>query len=359
MSQLINLSTGLPNASNVNFVFDLNSSSFLYLADNIKALHSDIESLEVKSLLELVHEEDRDVVLHGVKYILEGKSTGIIKFRLVLEKGITWFGVMPFLELNSTEPTIFGNLMDITSEIDNFSSISRYANKKNSVLHMLAHDLRGPLGIANSLVNVLEKDMDQPKNLDKTKAISTIIQEAINLIGDLINREFLETINAALVKKRIDIVKKMAEYVEECKRSAQLADRNFSLISSSSIIQIEVDEAKFMQIINNLISNALKFTYPNGNISIVIEEFQDRVELTFTDDGIGIPAQLLPNIFNQFTESKRVGLNGEPTTGLGLSIVKEVIAWHDATIVCESEEGKGTSFKITFLKDLQQEMTNY
>jgi two-component system sensor histidine kinase VicK len=359
MSQLINLSTGLPNASNVNFVFDLNSSTFVYLADNIKSLQSNIESLEVESLLALVHEEDRDVILHGVKHILEGKSTGIIKFRLVLEKDIVWFGVMPFLELNSTEPTIFGNLMDITSEIDNFNSISRYANKKNSVLHMLAHDLRGPLGLANSLVSVLEKDMDQPKSLDKTKAISTIIQEAIDLIGDLINREFLETVGAALVKKRIDIVKKMAEYVEECKRSAQLADRNFSLISSSSIIQIEVDEAKFMQIINNLISNALKFTYPNGNISINIDDFHDRVELTFTDDGIGIPADLLPNIFNQFTESKRVGLNGEPTTGLGLSIVKEVIAWHDATIVCESEEGKGTSFKITLMKDVQQEMTNY
>ncbi|RZK24393.1 MAG: HAMP domain-containing histidine kinase [Flavobacterium sp.] len=359
MSQLINSTNGLPNASNVNFVFDLKSLTFLYLDQSILALLKKKDSSSIGELKDLVHEDDLDIVEYALERLLDGISVGIVKFRIASESEEIWFGVLPFLELNEPEPAIYGNIMDITSELENFSSISKYANKKNSVLHMLSHDLRGPLGMANSLIAVLEKDMDQPKNLEKTKAISSIIRESINLIEDLVNREFLDTIGAALVKKRIDIVKKLSEYVEECKRSAQLADRNFSLISSSKIIQVEVDEAKFMQIVNNLISNALKFTYPNGNISIGIDDHHDRVEVSFSDDGIGIPEDLLPGIFDRFTKSKRVGLNGQPTTGLGLSIVKEVIDWHNAKIVCESKEDVGTTFRITLQKDPKQDIGNY
>lgn len=359
MSQLINLMNGLPNASNVNFVFDQKSLSFVYLDKNILSLANLNASPNLEQLQELIHEDDLDIVLYALEQVLEGRSIGIVKFRIALEGNEIWLGVLPFLEFDNPEPVIYGNIMDITSEIENFSSISKYANKKNSILHMLSHDLRGPLGMANSLIAVLEKDMDQPKNLDKTRAISQIIRESINLIEDLVNREFLDTIEAALVKKRIDIVKKLSEYVEECKKSAHLADRNFSLVSSSDMIQIEVDEAKFMQIVNNLISNALKFTYPNGNITIGINDHPNHVEVTFTDDGIGIPEHLLPGIFDRFTKSKRVGLNGEPTTGLGLSIVKEVINWHNSEIVCESKEGEGTTFRIMLIKDPTHEIGHY
>lgn len=358
MSQVFNSNSQKPIASNINFVFDLASGHFVYLNDWIKSLIPELVDANTEQLLNIVHEDDRDIAIQAHQKVLNGDEVGSVKFRIVAHGQELWIGIVPFLELNNDQPVVFGNIMDLTAEVENFSSISRYANKKNSVLHMLAHDLRGPLGIANSMVSVLEKDISQPKGLEKTKAISTIIQEAIDLIGDLINREFLETIGAALVKKRIDIVKKLAEYIEECKRSAHIADRNFVLTSSSPMVQIELDEAKFMQIVNNLISNALKFTHANATLSICIEDHNDRVEMVFSDDGIGIPADLLPNIFDPFTVSKRTGVHGEPTTGLGLSIVKEVITWHNGTIVCDSQEGKGTTFTINFPKDLEQAVRN-
>jgi two-component system sensor histidine kinase VicK len=356
MSHLINISTGLPFATNVDFVFDLNSATFLYLDETIRSLITPSGALDVISLPGMVHKDDVDIVGLAYKRLLEGGTINGLRFRIAAGSKVIWFNVIPFLELNVDKPVIFGKVVDVTAEIEHLNSMTKYANKKNSVLHMLAHDLRGPLGMANSLVSILEKDMDQPKNLEITKAISTIIQEAIYLIGDLINREFLETIGAALVKKRLDLVKKLTEYIEECKKSAPIADRNFSLTFSDKVIQIEVDEAKFMQVVNNLVSNSLKFTHPNGNISIRIDDHSEHVEVTFSDNGIGIPAQLLPNIFDRFTKSKRIGLNGEPTTGLGLSIVKEVIGWHDATIDCQSEEGVGTTFKINLPKHPELEI---
>ena len=358
MSQFFDNNSHTPLASNINFVFEIKSQRFVYLDDWLKSLVGDIADCSPEQLLAIVHPDDRDIAQHACKEVLKGEAFGSVKFRILSKDQDVWLGVMPFLELNDDQPVVFGNIMDITAEVENFSSISRYANKKNSVLHMLAHDLRGPLGIANSMVTVLEKNIDQPKSIEKTKAISTIIQEAIDLIGDLINREFLETVGAALVKKRIDIVKKLAEYIEECKRSAHIADRNFILTSSSPIVQIELDEAKFMQVVNNLISNALKFTHANATLSISIEDHHDGVELIFSDDGIGIPAELLPHVFDPFTVSKRTGIHGEPTTGLGLSIVKEVITWHKGTITCDSKEGQGTTFTITFPRDLDQAVRN-
>ena len=351
MLQMMNSQSRLPNASNIDFVFDLNSQKLLYLNDWINSLIPGYKQ-DLESLWSIIHEDDRDSVNLACKQFLSGEMSGNVKFRIISTSGEIWLSVTPFVQLNTTQPTIFGNIINISDEVENFSSISRYANKKNSVLHMLAHDLRGPLSIANSLISVLEKDLNQPTSLNKTRAISSIIQQSIELISDLINREFLETVEAALVKKRIDIVKKIGEYIDECKRSAQIADRNFVLTSSSQMIQIAVDEAKFMQIINNLLSNALKFTNANGTLSIHIEDHSDRVEVVFSDDGIGIPAHLMPHIFDQFTASKRVGIHGEPTTGLGLSIVKEVMAWHNGSIECTSTEGQGTAFTITFPKDL-------
>jgi two-component system sensor histidine kinase VicK len=356
MSKLINLTTGLPTASNVNFVFDLKSSTFLYLDDTIRSLLTESDAFEAASLASMIHKEDTNIVQLAYKRVLAGETIDTIRFRVVPGPKAVWLSVIPFLEINSNERAIFGKIVDITAEIEHLNSVTKYANKKNSVLHMLAHDLRGPLGMANSLVAVLEKDIDQPKNLEKTKAISAIIQEAIDLISDLVNREFLETMGTALVKNRIDLVKKLTEYVEECKRSALISDRNFTLTASEKVIQVEVDEAKFMQVINNLLSNALKFTHPNSRISIDIEDQKEHVNVTFSDDGIGIPAQLLPAIFDRFTESKRIGLNGEPTTGLGLYIVKEVIGWHDAAISCDSEEGVGTTFTITLPKKPELEV---
>ncbi|MEJ7560291.1 MAG: sensor histidine kinase [Pedobacter sp.] len=351
MSQLINLTSGLPFASNVNFVFNLNAKTFVYLDDKVTSLIAPANAMDIADLQEMIHEEDLEVVRMAYEKLLNGETIDTIKFRVLVGSKAVWLGVAPFLELDAEDPAIFGKIIDITGEIELINSVTKYANKKNSVLHMLAHDLRGPLGMANALVAVLGKDMDQPKNLEKTKTISAIIQEAIDLIADLINREFLETTGAALVKRRIDLVKKLTEYVEECKKSTSISERSFSLTASDRVIPIEVDEAKFMQVINNLLSNALKFTPPKSTIAISIDDRKDDVQVTFSDNGIGIPAQSLPTIFDRFTESKRIGLNGEPTTGLGLSIVKEVIDWHDATITCASEEGVGTTFTINLPKN--------
>jgi two-component system sensor histidine kinase VicK len=94
------------------------------------------------------------------------------------------------------------------------------------------------------------------------------------------------------------------------------------------------------------VSNANKFTRRNGHIRVTVQEKAGNTILSVRDDGIGIPKDLQPQLFERFTRARRPGLKGEETVGLGLSIVKRIVELHGGKIWVESEENKGSTFFI-------------
>ncbi|GAA4425861.1 hypothetical protein GCM10023188_07280 [Pontibacter saemangeumensis] len=116
-------------------------------------------------------------------------------------------------------------------------------------------------------------------------------------------------------------------------------------------IFLNVDAMKILQVMNNLVSNAIKFTQDNGYITVSVEEEEAHVLLTVADNGIGIPANVQPYLFDRFTVARRAGLRGEKTTGLGMSIIKTIVELHNEEITFESEEGVGTSSYIKIPKE--------
>ncbi|WP_162238734.1 sensor histidine kinase KdpD [Pedobacter sp. Leaf194] len=335
---------------NINFSFDINTGALLHIDETLSHLLEETGNSDTGKLINLVHQEDVDIAKQAYARLKEGKSIGIVKFRILKNAKEEWISVIPFLYRSETDLILFASICIITDEVENYQTAMKFANKKNSILQMLSHDLRGPLEIAKSMAFALGQDALEPKSLKKTKAISDILSQTIALIENLVGEEFLETVDTPLVKRRVNLVEKIAQYIEQCKQFQDLNERSFTLHVQQEEIWANIDEAKFMQIVNNLITNALKFTHANGKISIHIDETEQEIILTFNDDGIGIPEAMLPNIFDRYTVAKRPGLNGEPTTGLGLFIVREIVGWHQGTIYCESKENLGTTFTITLSK---------
>jgi len=350
MYKISNQDHNLVNIGNVNFVLNLTTYQVEHIDEALLHLLGVGSHLEVRELKSLIHEEDWEIVENTHQQMLQGKLVGLVKLRLIVEKKVIWIGTTPVWYSDQQQSLLLASISVITDEVANLETALKFANKKNSILQMLSHDLRGPLSIAKSIIAILNKDDLKPESLDKTKVISDIIENTIGLIEDLIDKEFLETVDAPLVKKRIDVIQKLREYIEQCKKFESVNERIFSLNTSSQEIMVELDESKFMQIINNLMTNSLKFTRPNGNISITVEDDIDHINMLFEDDGIGIPENLLPFIFDRYTLAKRSGLYGEPTTGLGLFIVKEIVGWHKGEISCTSAPEKGTAFTIKFPK---------
>lgn len=99
-----------------------------------------------------------------------------------------------------------------------------------------------------------------------------------------------------------------------------------------------------------MISNAIKFASDGGEITLRIEEQEEHVLFTVEDNGVGIPAHLQEGLFEKFPKARRPGLKGEPSTGLGMSIIKTIVEWHNGRIWFESEENKGAIFYIELPK---------
>jgi two-component system sensor histidine kinase VicK len=176
--------------------------------------------------------------------------------------------------------------------------------------------------------------------------IEEIACNNIQLIQSILKREQLVANNVGIKKERLDMVWEvkhaMAMYLE-AQKSLQ-KDINFTY--SQEKIYAEVDSLKFIQVVNNLVSNALKFTGPKGAIQVHLKRLESTFLLTVQDDGIGIPEKLQPFLFQKYSKAGRIGLDGQDSVGLGMWIVKSIVDEHQGKVWFESEEGTGSTFYV-------------
>ena len=217
------------------------------------------------------------------------------------------------------------------------------------VVNMVAHDLKSPLNTIQQLSAIIRNNINntEPSEallhlslLDKTCNRKDVILNDLLLIGEL------ELEDGPLMKQVVDIVDITKSIIEQ--KSPFAIQKNIKIESEYSPAQIfaQINKEKLSRVIENLLSNALKFTKPSGTINIKIIKIQNDLIIEMQDSGIGIPEDIQETIFNKFTTSKRLGTEGEETTGLGLFISKRIIEKHGGKIWFESKQDVGTAFFI-------------
>jgi signal transduction histidine kinase len=214
---------------------------------------------------------------------------------------------------------------------------------KNEILGMVAHDLRNPIGAVETIAMMMELDdvdNDTRENLEMIKASCA---KARGIITDLLDAANNENINV-IDTQRTEMNHFLKRLVTDWK--AQQNTRNIVFIGSKDQIFAEVNAEKFQRVMDNLISNALKFSKENGKIDIYLSGKEGHAIVEVRDYGLGIPAEMIPHIFERFSKARRPGVHGEQSTGLGLSISKQIIENHKGTIEVMSEERKGSTFVI-------------
>jgi two-component system sensor histidine kinase VicK len=219
--------------------------------------------------------------------------------------------------------------------------------KKDSMLEILSHDLRGPIGIVQNLASLIEKKLPKLRNKavhEWIGIIQTICERNIALIRDLVHQEFLESAEVEISKERLDLVWEINRAIEYYRISQENLNKVLVFSASQERIFAKIDSIKFMQVINNPVSNAIKFSRDNGLIQVHVEKKENTIVVSVSDNGIGIPKEMQPYVFDKFTRARRPGLKGEESVGLGMSIIKTIVDMHDGKISLESEENKGTPF---------------
>jgi two-component system sensor histidine kinase VicK len=170
--------------------------------------------------------------------------------------------------------------------------------------------------------------------------------KAYTIINDLLLIGEIELGKKSLDKQTIEL----ESFLEPLLRSFQLAakEKNISIRVDfpQEPVYAPINKDKFIRVVENLVSNAIKFTNVGGQVTVGLKRESQRVVLQVSDTGIGIPEALQSSVFNKFTKANRQGTEGEATTGLGLYIVKQIVDLHEGRIWLESKENQGTSFYI-------------
>jgi two-component system sensor histidine kinase VicK len=224
------------------------------------------------------------------------------------------------------------------------TEIENAGNFKNQVLGMVAHDLRNPLAAIEStamLIEMDELDGDMRENIDMIKASCV---KARGIITDLLDAARNEDKNV-FETTEVDLNVFLRKIIDSWK--THNTTKNVLVFKSAFIpLYAPVNREKLHRVMDNLITNAIKFSKDKEKIEIQLDKEYGMAIIQVIDHGLGIPKEMIPHLFERFSKAGRAGIRGEQSTGLGLSIVKQIVENHKGRIKVESEEGKGSTFTI-------------
>lgn len=343
----------------VYFNYDISDNSFRYVSPAFEKLWG-IKPQDLfansSAFMDYVHEEDTEFLSHEYQKLLATHEQTQVEFRIVqADQQIKWVCLSACIYIRSEDKQfmIGGYAEDTTKMKEYMHNIQKYNTKKNSTLEILSHDLASPFANIQSAILAIEEQVGQ-QDKELLQLIEFIKRDSMrgsDMIRDFVDNEFLESSQVVLNKERVDIAQKVSIMIDNYKEQSKLISKEFRLVSPEKPIFIFVDEMKFMQVMNNLVSNAIKFTKDNGIITVTVEERGNSVLISVKDNGIGIPEEMRPYLFDRFTKARRPGIRGEKSIGLGMSIIKVIVELHDGRISYESQEKVGTTFFIEIPKD--------
>ncbi len=222
--------------------------------------------------------------------------------------------------------------------------------EKDKFYSIIAHDLRGPLGAIMGMTDMMADETELFSN-EERKELTLNIKDSVRNTFDLVEQLLQWT---RMQRGLTDFKPQMLPLKDIVEESLKvfLETARIKSVGLTSIIpqklSVFADRNMLQAVIRNFVSNALKFTPSGGIITInAIQEEENFADISITDTGIGMCKEILNNLFRLDVNTKRLGINGEQSTGLGLLLCQEFVERHGGKIKVESEEGKGSVFSFT------------
>ena len=219
--------------------------------------------------------------------------------------------------------------------------------RKDVFLASLAHELRNPLAPIRTGVAILRMTDAESRSQPVLAMMERQLQHMARLLDDLLDVSRISRGKIALHPERIDLRHVVDAAVEANRPLIEEMGHVFFVSVPSEPAFLNADPVRFAQIISNLLNNAAKYTPPGGKIVLKAEHSGDEVEVSVTDNGIGIAGESLESIFEMFTQIGSHSSNGQGGLGIGLSLAKGLVTLHDGTIqACSEGIGRGSEFRV-------------
>ncbi|MBF0155581.1 MAG: hybrid sensor histidine kinase/response regulator [Magnetococcales bacterium] len=223
---------------------------------------------------------------------------------------------------------------------------------KNRFLGMAAHDLRNPLVSIRGMSELLLQPMrlSEEKQRQFLRSIHQVSQQMLTLVNDLLDVSAIESGHFELTLERDNLSRLVRERAELVGFSAR--EKGIVLeVETGDLPDCRCDSGRMGQVVDNLLTNAVKFSRPGTVIHLGTRATGDWLEVIVADQGPGLPEEELGRMFGTFQRLSAKPTGNERSTGLGLSIVKKIVEAHGGTVRVASEVGKGSVFTVSFPRD--------
>ncbi len=258
------------------------------------------------------------------------------------EPGVVYYEELS--RLNNELVNIQRELAKKNRELDELNKL------KNQFLGIAAHDLRNPLGVVLGYSELLLDDDYQHSPEENREMLSSIHQTGkfmLSLVNDLLDIANIESGKLELNISEQDFNRVVRETLKGSEIFAKAKSMKLLFHPSSFPLEVRMDRPKIEQVIGNLVSNAIKYSFPGSTIELSLERIGDYARFVVRDHGQGIREEELAKLFKPFQKASSKSTAGEKSTGLGLSIVKKIVEAHQGESGVTSQLGEGSAFFFT------------
>ncbi len=303
---------------------------------------------------EIVHPDDKEAVLAEMRRVAKDGGSRELEYRMVRRDGsIVWVQDSGVIVIDGERRHSRGFIIDITARREAELELERQNlqlreldRMKDEFVALVSHELRTPLTSIRGYLELIGEDANLTE--EQTGFLETIDRNAQRLqrvVGDLLFVAQVEAGKLSLEDGDVDLNTVVDEAVQAAQPSAD-AKSIVLLIELDELPEVRGDRARLAQVLDNFVSNAIKFTPPGGRVTVATRLMPGEVEIVVSDTGMGIPEDELPLLFQRFFRAERATSGAIPGTGLGLAIAKAIVAGHGGRIRVESEVGTGTTFRV-------------
>jgi signal transduction histidine kinase len=219
--------------------------------------------------------------------------------------------------------------------------------QKTELLSIVSHDLKNPIGAVRGLAELLESGgLEEGENKNVARQIVSMGDRMLALVTNLLDSERIESGKMRFNLFELDIAPFVEGSVWQYRQAAEQKSIDIHFSNEATISIVKADEQALMQVLDNLVSNAVKYSPHGKNVFVRVKSSDNAVRVEVEDEGPGITAEDMKKLFGKFARLSAKPTGGEHSTGLGLSVAKKMVEAMNGSIWCESEEGKGAKFIV-------------
>ena len=286
--------------------------------------------------------------------IAQAKSRLMLEFRtglVSLSNAIAYLGIVIFVLIGVVVSIL---IIDVRSSRRRTHLLEQLvveakasAKMKDNFMSVVSHELRTPLTSILGGIAILKTKYGEKLDDGAKKMVDIAQRNAerlLSLVSDILDAHSLEEGKVSISKERLNLNSILISTVEECEIYASQLDVTISLKSSDDELILDGDRVRISQILSNFLSNAAKFSLPGGTVEVEARRKGRWIQTEIIDHGHGVPLDQQSNLFSRFHQVNPGTTGAHKSSGLGLSIAKQLIEMHGGKVGFTSVEGKGSTF---------------